>query len=814
MLFRKMLRDMRWNKMLFVSIFLLSYLGVFLYAGIGGETIGVKRYLDWYNKETNLANGWIYSEGFNKEELEAIRNIEDITDAQRRLYMVATGVSDHSPQIHMYFEEENIISKPYVVEGDPYDPLDSNRVWLDKNFADASGIKVGDTYGFNLNGIILELEIGGLIYSPEYTYYVDGDSLFPDFSKIGFAFTSYTAFPQKDYVIKMIQDEKMSITKLLELSGLGSELESIGLNTDMIMKDMLLEEIKSLNTKELSEMIPFVQIVFTTKNKDVSKLEEKIEDALEGQLSYFIKRENVVGVAQLEAEMEQHESMMVVFPIAFVLIAILAIITTMNRLVNNQRTQIGTLKALGMKKRKIIAHYMSYSFWISLLGSTLGLILGPITIPKVIFNSLSEAYSIPEWRGGYDISFFVVAMVTVFACSFVTYFTCRRILAINPATTLRPAAPKEGKRSIFELLPFWNKLGFSTRYNLRDLGRSKIRTLMGFMGALCCMALLVCSASMYDSFRMMADWMYEDIENYDTKLKLANDIPLQEAEGIRDELQGELIMENGVIIRHKGEKKTLSLYAVEGAGLYRVTDVDLNILELEENDIAITMKAAKALGITEGDVIEWHLIDYEEWVEGTVTIINRMPVGSAMVTTRKNVEDAGYTFAPTLLASKDGVGDYTNPYVTAVHTKEDINEAWDKSMETMLVMIIILIVMAIGLALLVMYNLGILAYAEREREMATLKVVGFNTKRLKKLLLIQNTWLCVLGVLAGTPCGIFMVQYMVDVMGDSFDMIALISLPSFLLCALGTIGVSFLVSLLFSGKIKKLDMVAALKGAE
>ena len=122
--------------------------------------------------------------------------------------------------------------------------------------------------------------------------------------------------------------------------------------------------------------------------------------------------------------------------------------------------------------------------------------------------------------------------------------------------------------------------------------------------------------------------------------------------------------------------------------------------------------------------------------------------------------------------------------------------------------------MAALLGLLILYNLGLLAYAEREKELATLKVVGFNASKLRKMLLIQNTWLSILGIIAGTPTGLLMVQYMVDIMGDAFDMMATLSISSFLLCSGGTLLVSIVVSIMFSGKLKKLDIVASLKVVE
>lgn len=762
MLLRKMLRDMKWNKMQFISIFLLAFLGVYVFAGIGGEVAGVRATRNAYNKETNLGDAWIYGANFTEDDLQAVKEIEGIADVQRRVFLKAVGASEQKPTIYLYLQEENTISKPKVVRGDAFDPSDSKRVWLDKRFADSNDLTVGDEYTFDIEGNQLTLEIGGLIYSSEYTYYTNEDAVMPDFSKVGIAFASYEAFPKE-----------------------ASTLQ-----------------------------IPFNQMLITTDLTDVASLEDKIDVALNGGYSYFITKESVPGINQLKDEMKQHESMMVIFSVAFVGIAILAIITTMNRLVNNQRTQIGTMKALGLKKGKILRHYMAYGFWLSLIGATLGVALGPVTIPNLILSSLSAGYTLPEWKGGYDISFFLVGLVTVVACTLTTYLSCRKVLGVNPADTLKPASPKKGKRTIFERLPFWNKLSFSVQYNLRDLSRSKIRCLMGFAGTLCCMALLVCSASMYDSFNNMYDWLYVDIQNFENRVELKKETTLYDAESLCKELQGEIVMEDAVIIMVNNKKKTLSLTAVEGKGLYRYTDTNLEIGTLKDSDFAITQKTADALGIKVGDEISWHLIDAEEWETTTVTVINRMPIGIGITTTRKVVEEAGYDFIPSYIATDEAEDTIHSEQIKKILTKKALLEAWNVSMEAMTILIVILIIVASLLGLLILYNLGLLAYAEREKELATLKVVGFNTSKLRKMLLIQNTWLSVLGIIAGTPAGLLMIQYMVDTMGDAFDMTALISIPSFLLCSGGTLLVSIVVSMMFSGKLRKLDMVAALKGVE
>lgn len=782
MLFRKMLRDMKWNKMQFISIFLLAFFGVFVYAGVGGETAGVKQIRQEYNQETKLGDAWIYGDTFSEDELASLRNIDDIELAERRLYLTAVGEGNKKPVINMYFQDENLISMPKVVEGKDYDPTDSEHVWIDQRLADAYNLKINDSYTFDIQGIDLTLKIAGFCYSPEYTYYLNSDAIMPDFSKIGIAFASHKALEKSTELNAMFK-------------GLYGEIPY----TQLVLR---------LNRGDAADISDNDSI------ERAATLEDKVEDALNGDYSYYLTRKEIVGVNQLNDEMVQHEAMMIIFSVAFVAIAILAITTTMNRLVSNQRTQIGTMKALGLKKNQIVKHYMFYGLFLSVIGAGLGIILGPITLPYLFFPSMSSGYTIPEWHGGYQLSFWIVAILTVLACTLTTYLSCRKVLAVNPAETLRPAAPKAGKSTVFERLPFWNRLGFGAQYNLRDISRSKIRCLMGFAGTLCCMALLVCAASMNDSFNGMSTWLYEDINNYDNQVLLTSESTTEEADELAEKIDGESVMLDSVIIRSNGQKKTMQFYAAEEKGMYRVTDANMNIKVLKDDDFAITKKIAKTLGIKEGDEVEWHLIDDEKWIKSKVTLINRMPMGSGINTTRSFLEKNNLTFTPTYIGTNTDKDDISADCVKQIFTHQDMKDGWDSSMEAMTILIVVLIVVAVLLAILILYNLGLLAYAEREREMATLKVVGFNSAKLRRMLLMQNTWLSVAGIIVGTPAGILMVQYMVDIMGDNYDMSATMSIPSFLLCSIGTLLVSVIVSLMFSGKIKKLDMVASLKGVE
>ena len=195
MLFKKMFRDIFKHKAQFISIFLMAFLGVFVFAGVGGESVGLEVNSDNFYEDTNLADGWIYSNYINDLFLYQVDVLGATTQMERQVVVDSVADFDNDPDVTLHFVENNTISKFYLLEGEKLDINDEDGVWLDKSFADAKGLHVGDNISFEFEGYEIEKEIRGLGYSPEYVYHASTSSVIPDFNKIGFAYLSYKAFP-------------------------------------------------------------------------------------------------------------------------------------------------------------------------------------------------------------------------------------------------------------------------------------------------------------------------------------------------------------------------------------------------------------------------------------------------------------------------------------------------------------------------------------------------------------------------------------------------------------------------------------------
>ena len=181
MLFKKMLRDIAKHKTQFLSIFLMAFLGVFVFAGVGGESVGLEVSVNDYYDATNLADGWIYSANLDDNFVDKVNNLSPTKDTERQLVIDSIGNFSNDPEITLHFLENNTISKFYLLEGEDVNISDEDGVWLDKSFADAKNLKVGDNISFTFNGVSIEKEIKGLGYSPEYVYHASDSSIIPGF---------------------------------------------------------------------------------------------------------------------------------------------------------------------------------------------------------------------------------------------------------------------------------------------------------------------------------------------------------------------------------------------------------------------------------------------------------------------------------------------------------------------------------------------------------------------------------------------------------------------------------------------------------
>ncbi len=746
-----MLRDIKINKTQFIAIFLMAFLGIFAYCGIYGEYYGLEQTSDEYYAMTNMADGWIYNTDFDDSSIDKIN--EFATESDRQYVVQSVAKMDNKPDITLHFVEKGTISKFYATEGEDFNASDASGVWLDKRFADARDLRIGDSITFEFDDNKIKKEIKGLGYSPEYIYESSPSTLTPDFSEIGFAYLSAKAYP-----------------------------DDLEYNRALVKY-----------------------------NQSDSDFKDKLDKSID-YLS-FTKKEDHLSVAKFADEMAQHKMIGDVFPIVFILVTFLTLLTTMTRIVAYQRTQIGILKAVGFKDITIILHYLSYAFWPVLAGAILGLITGPMIIPQMFYPTMARSYSMPSWHPGFDMSFVYIAVLMVASSVFVTYLSCRRISKENPANTLRPKAPNVSSDSLIERSTFWKHLSFNLRWNWRDARRNKFRAFMAIVGVMGCVALLIAAFGMNDSMDELKSWEYDNISHYESKLLLSNEANPMELYYILNETNGSFIMQQSIEIKANGMEDTVGLLVSNNTDLISYTDSNKNPIGIDEGKVSVSRKLADTFNLSIGDKVKWHIVGSDEWVSSKIGQIHAEPISQGLIMSPDTLEDQGLNFTPSHILTKQFFAENFDS-IKSISSIDKMKKSWDKVTESVMMMVYVVTVVAVVLAILILYNLGILSFTEMEREIATLKVLGFKTNVLRKLLLTQNVIFTTIGFILGIPLGFYFMTLMMDAAGDSLYYIPSLTWGNILLTAIIIFTISIGVNLLFSDRISDLNMVEALKDVE
>lgn len=762
MLFRKLWRDLIQNRTQFLSIFLMSLLGMWTFVGIDAEASGAAQAAADYYEAYNLSDLWMQGENFSAEDLKAVSKVRGVKRAERRFLLNGTAELENNPYMQIGFLTTNDISKLVLMQGEPYTE-GKDGIWVEKDFAQAKNLAVGDTFAVKVNNRKVESIIRGYIESPEYVYYLsDTDMTYPDYTKYGFAFMSDVQFPDKKNVI-------------------------------------------------------YNQILIDAEaDADIPALKIKLEAVLDRDDVVVINRDQNVSYNTFDSEIKQHKAMGVMFSTVFLLIALLGIITTMARVTSNQRTQIGTMKALGFSKWVITKHYVSYGLVISLAGSIIGAWIGYVTFPALILGIMDDAYKIPNLHGKFTALDVFAIVLAVVISTIVSFLACRKELIDMPAVTLKPAAPKKIKHSAVEKSKLWLKMNFSTQWNLRDVMRNKVRSLMGIVGVMGCTMLMLCAFGCRDAVNGMVDKMYGELLTGKNKIMLSKEADYADAFDYAKQYSGQMAEEAAIELVSETERENGTATIVDTGNYVHFQNKDMENVPLTENGIALTYKMAQNLHVEQGDFIKWRIIGDKKWQYTRIAQICRDPSIQGISMTRDTFEAMEYEFKPTSV--------WTNKTVPAALSDEDtvqavlnvaqMKAAFSENLEVMNVMIGMMVGGAIILGLVVLFNLGVLSFVEKMREIATLKVLGFKSVRIRGILQKQNIWLTTLGILAGMPVGYGLLYVICTSMSETMDLIPKISFISYIYAIGGTFLVSISVNLVLSGKVKTIDMVDALKGAE
>lgn len=581
--------------------------------------------------------------------------------------------------------------------------------------------------------------------------------------------------------------------------------------------------------------------------EEIADGEQKIADAQEeidqiSQPEWMVtNRNDLPEYSDYGDNADRIKSIGEVFPVIFFLVAALVSLTTMTRMVEEQRTQIGTLKALGYSKYAIASKYLVYALLATVGGSILGILVGEKILPYIIINAYGIMYKSMTYhlQIHYELKFALIASGAATICmTGATVFSCYKALAETPASLMRPPAPKDGKRILLERISFvWKRLGFTWKSTLRNLFRYKKRFFMTIFGIAGSMALMLVGFGIRDSIMDIAQKQYRDLQHYTGTIIDDEDATEEE----REELE-QFLAEDPQIDRYThvqftkmgvpNGRSNISVYVYVPENLENFKkDVTLQDrttkerYELTDEGAVISEKTSSLTGWKAGDMLTIEK-DGKEY-QTKIAAVTENYMGHYIYMTG-NVYEQTFGEEPDYSATvfcvkeeyqtkEDQVGNEILKYPAALSISytSSLEAQLERMLGSLGTVIVVLIISAGMLAFVVLYNLNNINITERQRELATLKVLGFYDKEVSAYVYRENVILTLIGVAAGAFFGIFLHRYIIlTVEVDAVMFGRNIKPISFLYSGILTVGFSMVVNLFMHKKLKKIDMVESLKSVE
>lgn len=792
----KMLRDILKQKSQFITIILMIAIGTMVYFGINAYMVGMQKTGDNFYQDYNLQDLNVLGSSFKKSDLETVKNINNVNDAELKMVLNMNDADNDTKSYLVSAIESNNISKFYVVDGVSFDK-DKKGIWIDYFYAKENNLKVGDTISFKYEDYTFRKEILGIVYVPDHVYDVkDATQLMPN---------------HKDYgIVYMSSKELEGFIK----NNIKSSLEE-ALNTEVTDKVFN----KYYPNFNYEDYIPYNYIMVDVNDKTNNN---QVKDDIENEISNFyasVPIEDTASYTMYQGEIDEGKAYVGIFSGLFLFIALLSVITTMRRVVNKQKLQIGTLKALGFSKLKITGHYVSYGLFTAILGCLIGILLGRFFLGSLFLGMEMSFFEVPNGKVFIEPQNYLVVLMVIIGVCLVVFITCYQELQKKPAEALRNEIPKVKRGSLdITTKGILKKLNFATKWNIRDILRNKIRTITGIVGVAGCSILIVCALGMLNSMNYFIKLQFDVLDNFKYKLTLKSDITHDALTELKntygDNSNSTLTIE---IKDENDNRKTNTLFVDNSNNYIRFIDDKYNYINLDNSDgVYVTYKYANTNNIKIGDTIKWHIYGKKDYYTSKVVGYYRDPQVQGLTCTKEYLESLGLKYSPDAMYTNEDLSNIkTLKGVDIIQDKNELKNAIGSMLSMMREMIIIIILFAIILGVVIIYNMSILSFTEKEYQFATLKVLGFNDKKIKKIFSLQNSIICVISIILGLLLGYYLTSYLFKVcLDETYDFGVHIEIMTYVIAVIGTYLVSFVVSKVLSKKVDTIDMVSSLKANE
>ena len=795
MLIKKLLRTAWGYKSQFISMIIMMVLGIGVFLGFNMEWRTIEYDTDKFFTETKYADYRLYSEsGFTKSDVEKTASIKGVDAATRYLSVNLDIKGKDKRALSVNVSESFNVSTFKLMSGKEYDK-NSDGIWISDKFAKLNNIKTGDRITLLFQGEEIDFPVAGLIKSGEHMICLaDSNQVMPDFNTFGFAYITPTK-------LNSILKDKIINTAINNLTSSGMPLS--------LAKETAEKSVSDNTVKSAADEV--FSGIYIRSDLSKSKLEDLVKEKL-GKTIMVVSKEDHVVYKEAMGEATEGKTMGSILPVLFLAIAILTMVTTMHRIATKEKTQIGVLKALGFKNKTILLHYSFYGLFIGVIGSAAGVALGYFICKLVMSENgmMGTYFDMPYWTAATPTFCYPVIVGTVILLSLISFLSVKAQLKGTAADALRPYTPKAMKKSFLEKIPLFSKFNFATKWNIRDLMRHKSRFAMTLVGIIGCMILLVGGLGMRDTMAGFLDLLDNDISHYATKVNIVENTDLKTAKPLIDELDADFESYMGISI--DGYTATLDIINNDNDRL-SVIDEDNNEIDLKNDGVYLCLRLKDKAKI--GEFITFSPYGSDDTYKVKVLGYNRSIMTESITMTDKTADSLGIKYNVSALYTNKHSKDIKNSdIISGKQDKKQLMDSFASFVEIMDTMVIILVVAAVILGIVVLYNLGIMSYIERSRELATLKVLGFRSKKIGHLLISQNIWLTAIGVILGLPAGLLTLKWLLVALASEYELKLMLGPLTYFVSIFLTFGVSILVGFMIAKKNRKIDMVEALKNAE
>ncbi|MBH5317686.1 ABC transporter permease [Paenibacillus sp. GSMTC-2017] len=769
----KLLRDTKKSIGQFIALVLVVAVGAFFYAGLITYSKEHRAYLENYFEDHNLSDLNVYYDRITKEDITTLHTIDGIKKLEARYTFDATQVfEDHKAVLNIHsIPNNNEINTLTLINGEI--PTKKGELFLDSHYAKEHQFVVGDQISLNTNG--------------------------------------------KDITFT--------------ISGLGENVEHVKKNATQDHKSHGIAYIAEVSLSEIKNDIHYNEIMIDAQEGfDIDTLGKSIEVETK-HLPYLeqISKERSFGYSQIKQTMYNNNMMSTVVPLVLFLIASIILFLTMSMTIDSQRNQVGIMKALGVKNSSIMLHYMGYPVLIGVIGSFLGCVIADIVFIPVVSESSARSYSLPDIT--FSLSWFSIIPPLIFSSSFgmlSCYLSGRNILKERAAQAMRPKPPKKIKNLLIERIPgIWSRLSYSNKLILRNIFLNKQKAIASSIGIIGSTVLLIISFGTQAGLQKVVDQI-EDVYTYDLRIDYKVGTSADSSQ-LPAGIVNSYSLSSFPVEFHKEEaKENATLIVTEkDNNLLHFFDEDDNRVSLEDNGVLVPQSYADTFNIAVGDTIQLSFTAPEFKNKSISLKVNKVSAQfshPSFYITPAYLKSFGIDYSPTsLLVKVSSSADTTNvrnsfeqnKNVDTISDKNDLRQTAEYIMKQNNFAFVFFIICAVVLSFGAIYTISSINIYERNRELATLKVLGYQKSKINRLIFFENIILTTFAVIIALPISGKCYEVIVKAMSSTHQQIPdQLTLYTMVISVILAYLLTLLSNLLLRSKVNKINMIESLKSIE